>query len=179
MELDSFATNKNLPKVIMTKISDWKNELKKLKILSSEINNFKSDQEMQLFIDKNLTQIEQNNPSILFEDKAITALYYSGILSKYLERKLDAKLESKIFYWLAIYDKRLNSQLFYSLGDTYLKFCIKKSPHSKIASECYQIMEDDTYFHYSGSMGTNLPVEVKQDLLKWKKLSEIVKSKKK
>ncbi|MDH4468527.1 MAG: hypothetical protein QE271_10735 [Bacteriovoracaceae bacterium] len=177
-ELDTIAANKNTQKFILDKISEWKKEFKNLKALSQELNSLKSDKEINAFIDKNLSKLDQGKGNALFEDKEIVALYLSGILSGFLERPLGNKLKSKILYWLAIYDKRLNAQLFYSLGDAYLQLCIKQTPHSEIASQCFQVMEEDTLFHYSGSMGTNLPENVKAELLQWKKLSEVKSNKK-
>jgi len=182
-ELESLVVNKTTEKYILHKIIGWKTEIKKLKLQAQELAKLKNDKDIEKFIDHNLPKIEQNDINDLFEEKEITALYFSGILSDYLDRQtgnqLGSKLQSKILYWLAIYDKRLNSQLFYSLGDAYLQLCIKQTPHSLIAQQCYQVMEEDTLFHYSGSRGTNVPENVNAELIRWKNLSELKIPKKK
>jgi hypothetical protein len=175
--LKEIEEDKNAQKFIVAKIREWRKELQTIKTLAIKLDSLKSDKEIEQFIDQNLAKIEQDSTPSLFENNEIGALYFSGILNQYLEKSLGAKLQSKILYWLAIYDKRLNSQLFYSLGDAYLQLCINKSPHSKIAESCYEIMEEDAIFHYSGSMGTNLPENEKAQLAKWKTKSMRKKNK--
>jgi len=47
----------------------------------------------------------------------------------------------------------------------YYEACIKKSPHSPVAMECYRRYERSTIQGYTGSAGTAVPEEIKQKLL--------------
>lgn len=179
-ELSQLEKRSGLLPFLKEKIQNWQGEIKKLQELSKKIKTLSTEADKEKFLDKNLSKIDSSENNILFEDRAISALYLSGILNQYLESGVKSpRLLAKIFYWLAVYDKRLNSQLFYSLGDHYLQLCIKKVPHSSTAQQCYEVMEEDTLFHYSGSMGTHVPASVKAELSKWKKLAMPLSIKKK
>ena len=54
---------------------------------------------------------------------------------------------------------------FEDLHRLYYEACIKKTPHSPIAMDCYRRYERSTVQGYTGSAGTSVPEEVKQKLL--------------
>jgi len=59
----------------------------------------------------------------------------------------------------------LNPRGFEDLHRLYYEACIKKTPHSLIAMDCYRRYERSTVQGYTGSAGTAVPEEVKQKLL--------------
>ena len=99
----------------------------------------------------------------------MTLLVSSGVLSKYLNDNPKSKLVPEILYWLSIAERRLSNTYFFSLSDLYLKDCVRLYPKSKYAKKCYQEYADNIEFGYSGSSGTDIPVEEKQELEQLKK----------
>ncbi len=59
----------------------------------------------------------------------------------------------------------LSPRGFEDLHRLYYEACIKKSPHTPIAMDCYRHYERSTIQGYTGSAGTALPEEIKQKLL--------------
>jgi len=59
----------------------------------------------------------------------------------------------------------LNPRGFEDLHRLYYEACIKKTPHSFVALDCYRRYERSTVLGYTGSGGTAVPEEVKQKLL--------------
>ncbi|MDO9181111.1 MAG: hypothetical protein Q7U04_01820, partial [Bacteriovorax sp.] len=65
---------------------------------------------------------------------------------------------------------RMGQTYFFSLGDLYLKDCIRKYPASPYAKKCYQEYSDSIEAGYSGSSGTDIPASERRELLKLKSL---------
>ena len=81
----------------------------------------------------------------------------------------DTKLGAKILYWLANLDKRVNDDLFFSLGDYYLMACMERYPKDPIAKECYESYMDDLEINYLGK-DKDFPPEIKTRVKKLQKL---------
>jgi hypothetical protein len=94
----------------------------------------------------------------------ITLLVASGVLSKYITDNPLSPQAPEILYWLSLAERRLSSTYFFSLSDLYLKDCITLYPKSPYAKKCYQEYEDNITFGFSGSKGTDIPIEEKQEL---------------
>ena len=58
------------------------------------------------------------------------------------------------------------------LPDMYYEGCIRQSPHSEIAGQCYRRYEESVYFGYTGSGGTHLPFEVERELHELRELAQ-------
>jgi hypothetical protein len=81
----------------------------------------------------------------------------------------DTKFGAKILYWLAILDKRLNDDLFFSLGDYYLLACMENYPKDPVAKDCYESYLDDLEINYLAK-GKHFPSEIKIRIKKLQKL---------
>lgn len=131
---------------------------------------FATEEQIQAYAEKSLSKelwdkmVDAENPRL------VTYLKLSGILYEYLQLNPKSKLIPNILYWLAICDRNLKNNFFYSLADVYLKECIVKYPKSKVAKDCYKEYEENLIASYSGSSGTNIPPDVEADLAKLKKL---------
>lgn len=96
-------------------------------------------------------------------------LNLSTILMDYYNAHPDTKLGAKILYWLAIIDKRVNDDLFFSLGDYYLLACMEKYSKDPVAKDCYDAYMDELEINYL-SKEKKLPTEIKDRVLKLQKL---------
>jgi len=111
--------------------------------------------------------VKANNPRV------VTYLRVSGLLFEYLNKHPNTKLTPQILYWLAICDRRLNNEFFFSLADAYLKECITEFPQSEVAKKCFSEYEDEMTISYSGSGGRALPGEVQTELKEFRQLLKI------
>jgi tetratricopeptide (TPR) repeat protein len=59
----------------------------------------------------------------------------------------------------------LNPKHFENLHDLYYEACIRTSPHTNLAQNCYARLEQSIYFGFTGSSGTHLPEDVSKKLL--------------
>lgn len=100
----------------------------------------------------------------------VTYLYASGVLYEYLYSHPKVQSAPEVLYWLAMSDRLVNNNFFYSLADMYLRECIVQYSAQPIAKSCYREYEKEMIFSYSGSSGTHLPEEVVEDLKNLKKL---------
>jgi hypothetical protein len=106
-------------------------------------------------------------PVIINEEKRPFYIWLRGQLHRlaYQENQLQAQDDrAELLYWLAICDRVLEYQFQYSLSELYLKECIVGYPGSKYARQCYNELERDMVFSYSGSSGTHIPEDVKNSL---------------
>lgn len=163
--------NKNLPKSVTEEIKSWIKEL----AIKRSWNNFDainaSEAEMKKFIENEIKPSISDSPIMgLFDEKEVDDLLISGILFQYLNNHPESSLAPQTLYWLGKIDKRLNNNLFYSLGDLYLIECIEKYPKTATAKECYQEYEEEITFSYTGSAGTHLPKDVSDELKRLKQL---------
>lgn len=122
------------------------------------------------FIQKNLAPLDMKKELIFSGEDDVTLLTASGVLLNYLVENPNSELAPEILYWLSLVEHRMSQTYFYSLGDLYLKDCIKKYPTSPYAKKCYQEYADSIEAGFSGSSGTDIPPEEKRELLKLKSL---------
>jgi tetratricopeptide (TPR) repeat protein len=99
-------------------------------------------------------------------------LNLSEILIDYYNAHPDTKHGAKILYWMANLDKRINDDLFFSLGDYYLLACMENYPKDPMAKECYDSYVDDLEINYSDKKKP-LPPEVRAKINKLQKLLNI------
>lgn len=123
---------------------------------------------MPEFIEKNLTRLDLKKEYIFSGEDDVTFLVASGVLLNFMVENPTTELAPEILYWLSLAERRMSQTYFFSLGDLYLKDCIKKYPASPYAKKCYQEYADTVEAGFSGSSGTDVPVEEKRELAKLK-----------
>jgi hypothetical protein len=157
--LKKYRDNQKLSPHIKAAIVQWIASLDKWK--KFDPHKVKS---IHLFIGKYLAPLEAHREKLLNGESDITLLVASGVLSKYITDNPLSPQAPEILYWLSLAERRLSSTYFFSLSDLYLKDCITLYPKSPYAKKCYQEYEDNITFGFSGSKGTYIPVEEKQEL---------------
>jgi tetratricopeptide (TPR) repeat protein len=155
--------NKEIPETTRLQITNWIKELKATTALDNTGKPI-TEKQMKQFL-KKVTRNNEEGPRVsMFANHEAQDLKISGILYEYLNSNPESSLVPEILYNLATIDKRLNFNIFYSLGDLYLKECIEKYPTSRFAKLCYQEYEEEKILSYTGSAGTFLPEDVKKEL---------------
>ncbi|PIT99780.1 MAG: hypothetical protein COT74_08320 [Bdellovibrionales bacterium CG10_big_fil_rev_8_21_14_0_10_45_34] len=109
--------------------------------------------------------------------QAVVYLRLSGIIYKRLNEDLPSEQTQSLLLWLATCDRHLKENLLYPLSEMYLKECIVKDPKTSVAKACYKELEDAIVVSFSGSLGTNIPPDVKAQLKRYKSLIETSKKK--
>lgn len=157
--LKKYHTNKNLGPQLKATITQWLASFDKWKRFDP--HRVKS---IHSFISKYLVPLESHKEKLFTGESDITLLIASGVLSKYIIDNPLSPLVPEILYWLAIAERRLSSTYFFSLSDLYLKDCITLYPKNPYAKKCYQEYVDNITFGFSGSKGTDIPVEEKREI---------------
>ena len=157
--ISKYQKKTELPGLALEQIKTWSQSLKKWQKF-----NPKKVKSISSFIQKYLAPLEVNKEKTMSGENDITLLISSGVLSKYLNDNPKSNKVPEILYWLSIAERRLSGSFFFSLSDLYLKDCVKLYPKSAFAKKCYQEYADNIEFGYSGSSGTDIPAEEKQEL---------------
>lgn len=162
--IEKYLNNPNLPVLAKNTLATWKKSLGMWKGF-----NTKKIKSIDGFINTYLAPLEAKKGETGGGENDITLLVGSGVLSKYLNDFPKTKLAPEILYWLSIAERRLSSTFFFSLSDLYLKDCVKLYPKSSYAKKCFNEYAENIEFGYSGSGGTDIPVEEKQELERLKR----------
>lgn len=124
-------------------VNDW------IKMLSGKPlwENFNAsvvkEEEMDKFLKQFVTDDEEGPIFTTTNSSEVYDLNLSAILLDYYNAHPETKLGGKILYWLSILDKRINDDLFFSIGDFYLLACMEKYSKDPIAKDCYEAYVDD------------------------------------
>lgn len=171
--VESFKKNNDLPLFLKTNLKEWGEQLTQWKNKKLPVASEVSSEQLAKFAEQSLS-VDLNKVRIGDADSNLIAdLVVSSLLYEYLQKH--PSFESPdILYWLAVVDRELDRSVFYSLADLYLKECILKFPGTSMAGKCYKEYEKEMVLGYTGSAGTNVPIEVIQDL---KFLKSFVESK--
>jgi len=162
---DIQSQDKKILKTWKRRLEIWsKGPLKKWKRLSSE-------GEVEKFIKEVLSPLfKKNNLYIGYHD--VDLLMAQGFISNYLfENPTSAKAPESV-YWLGMTEKFLERENFIGTGELFFKECILKYPKSSIAKECLNEYRESIEFNFSGSRGTDIPPEIKDEL---KRLENLLK----
>ncbi len=168
-----YQKNKELPKYLQESLAAWISQFEKWSTQADLDPKSATDKEILSFVQSkideksSMDQVDSTNPNL------VSYLRVSGLLFEYLQHHPESKATPEILYWLSICDRSMNNTLFYSLSDLYLRECILKYSDQPIAKKCYKEYEAETIWGYTGTLGTDLPKEVKSDL---DYLKEIVES---
>ncbi len=166
--------NKQLPEFVTRNLSVWKDQIGKWqgielpKVESGNSKDILKFTEERLSTKANHSGMESSDP------RFISDLVVSGILYEYIQKVPTNSETPEVLYWLATIDRELNHSAFFSLADLYLKECMLKFPESPTAPKCYKEYSEEMILGYTGSAGTNIPIDVTNDL---KFLKQFVDSK--
>ena len=148
-------------------IQSWSNDLYSWK---KSHNGKYTDKEIKKDIQKFLDPLTDELSYGDSTENLVPVYLLQGILSNHAIKNNKSELMPEILYWLGRIENQAHTLYLYSLGDTYLKKCIYHYPKSKIAKKCYKAYADSIRFGFTGSMGTQIPNDIKQELKKLKSL---------
>lgn len=170
LALQRYQKNDKLPPFLKEDLKSWSSAFKEWEGEAPMDLNRMSDTQILDFAKKNLDPKKAGYVLTSDNPRAVHYLKVSGILYQYLQLHPNSSAAPDMLYWLAICDKGLSNNFFFSLGDIYLRECVIRYPSTAIAKDCYNEYEQETVLSYSGSSGTHMPDEVKRDLDRLKAL---------
>jgi tetratricopeptide (TPR) repeat protein len=155
----------SLPSYVKAEIQIWKSRA------VFWVNEFKRNKKnnLELMVKHLEKNIKLENNTVLSGDYDYDLMIVSGIFSKQLLANKKVK-QGQVLYWMGIAEYRLGKSIFFNVGDSYLKQCIRENLKQKIATKCFKALESETNFKYTGTSGTNIPKEVQQELMTLKLL---------
>lgn len=144
-------------------VLEWKNEGPK-----------SLDTEAALFAEaKRLSELAQGKQRYPIDHAAdVVYLRSSAVLHEQLSRFPHGKLASEALFLAGSAYDLLQDRLTTPLPELYYEACVRNTPHTKIAAECFQRLEQDVLFGYTGSAGTFLPADVQSALNELRELSK-------
>ena len=147
--------NKSLPYYLKTKANNWKQSID---AWIGEKKKPTSIPEMRALLENGKSEIE-----------AMRVI--PGILKLLSMDQAPQQLGESLLLAGESYEL-INDILPMEIHENYYESCIKNVPHSPISKKCYKRLEESIKIGYSGSSGTNIPVEVEIWLNKLKEESE-------
>jgi len=93
-------------------------------------------------------------------------LIASSELHRYLERRAGESDRdvAEAYYWLGLIESRLRSAFWISEADFYLETAIRIAPGESIAQQAFGLLEEETVLGWTGSGGSSMPEDVRQNL---------------
>lgn len=154
---------KNMPEFLTRDISNWISQFEqwnKEKMINPEQA---TDKEIQRFVSEHL-ELDKKSKVNSVNAGLVNYLHISGVLYEYLQTHPKTKIKAQVLYWLALCDRSVERNFFFSLADLYLRECIVNHAADPIAKKCYVEYEKETTLGYSGSRGVDVPDSVRRDL---------------
>jgi hypothetical protein len=103
----------------------------------------------------------------------IDMLRIQALLNPTINEKMNPEVMGESLYLLGLSYEVTKDIAMWSLHENYFEACIRKLPKSKWANQCYEALEKNIYFGYTGSRGTFIPDEVEQKLKELKKMTTL------
>lgn len=140
---EELARPKKFSDIVQHEITDWVKMLSGKPLWENYDPTTVKEEEMDKFL-KNFISDEEEGPIFTATNSSeVYDLNLSSILLDYYNAHPETKIGGRVLYWLAILDKRLNDDLFFSLGDFYLLACMEKYSKDPISKECYEAYVED------------------------------------
>ena len=166
---ESYLKDKLLNEKVAQEVGEWVKTLSGKSLWDQYDPSKVSEADMEKFMKTFIADDEEGPIFSVTNSSEVNDLNLSTILMDYYNAHPTTKLGAKILYWLATLDKRVNDDLFFSLGDYYLLACMEKYSKDPIAQECYESYLDDLEINYLGK-DKDFPPEIKSKVKKLQKL---------
>jgi hypothetical protein len=168
--LKRIQKNNEFDKSYQSQLESWITQLQDWEKVPSEMLRPKDDETVHRLINTKLDLIVKNNYSVDDGTFDVALSVGAGAFYYYLNQNPNTDMAPELLYWIALYDRRMNNNLFYAISDLYLTECVKRYPKSPFAKRCYDEYENSLMIGFSGSSGVNLPSEEEKKLKALKKL---------
>jgi len=167
----NYVNSKKFSRYVNTSLGEWLvglQELKNSDLIKANLDDFDN---LEAAVYKVIGATDKYDSAVIpTKRKKVSYIWLRGQLYRYFMHKSEKQEIPKLLFWLSIIDRATNYSHYYSFADLYLTECILKYTQHPFAKLCFDEYEDYVTFSYSGSMGTNLPEDVKKELERLEKL---------
>ena len=133
---------------ISEEVSEWSRTLGGKSLWENYDPEKTKEEDMEKFMKSFIADDEDGPIFTVTNSSEVYDLNLSTILLDYYNSHPETKLGGKILYWLAILDKRINDDLFFSIGDYYLLSCMEKYSKDPVARECFEAYQEELKINY-------------------------------
>lgn len=170
MQFDKYLKAKIFNDKISEEVAEWSRTLGGKNLWEGFNPETTKEEQMEKFMKAFIADDEEGPIFTVTNSSEVYDLNLSTILLDYYNTHPDTKLGARILYWLAILDKRINDDLFFSIGDFYLLSCMEKYNKDPVAADCYDAYEEDMVINYISKDKKEFPTQIKERLNSLKKL---------
>ena len=111
-------------------------------------------------------------------EQEVSRVWLRGRLYHVLNHTSDPAQIPKLLYWLAVTDRAIGYEYYFSLADLYLKDCVLNYSSDPYAQRCFDEYNEYVTYAYSGPGGNFTPPEVASDVTKLRNALSAAQSKK-
>lgn len=169
VQFDKYLKGNQFNEKIKEEVLEWSRTLGGKSLWESYNPEMVKEEEMEKFMKGFIADDEEGPIFTVTNSSEVYDLNLSTILLDYYNAHPETKLGGKILYWLAILDKRINDDLFFSVGDYYLLSCMEKYNKDPIAKECFDVYQEDLEINYISKDRKTFPPEIIERLNSLKK----------
>ena len=148
IHFDELLKGKNFDQKVVQEVNDWQKALAGKSLWENYDASKVSEDDMAKFMKTFIADDEDGPIFSPTNSSEVYDLNLSSILMDYYNAHPETKLGGRILYWLAMLDKKINDDLFFSLGDFYLLMCMDKYSNDPIAKECAESYLEDMEINY-------------------------------
>lgn len=116
-------------------------------------------------IQKYIGSLDKPQPLSIDPKQEVWRVWLRGRLYHYLNTKPDRTEIPKVLYWLAVSDRAIGYDYYFSLADLYLKDCVYSFPSHPYAAHCFKSYRDYVTELYSTAGGSFIPAEINAELI--------------
>ena len=121
--------------------------------------------QIQKLVKEYLGPLESPLPEVFLPpEEEVSRVWLRGVIYHYLLSGPPEDEVPYLLYWLALCDRSIEYNYYFTLSDLYLKECINNYASHSYAPRCYSEYREFMLYSYSGSAGTFLPPEVEDEL---------------
>lgn len=154
----------NLPQMMKNDVTDWIVGLKDWKAHDDLAMTNVDWKNLEPLVKKHLVPMSKGGSYVIDGKKQILYLRLASYLYDYLQTGPTEQEIPHVLYWLAVSDRILNYDFFFSLADLYLKECIQHYSTNEIAPTCYNEYKEYINFAFTGSKSSEIPEDIKLEL---------------
>ncbi len=164
--VDSFLKNSELPLFLSKQAKVWQEDLNLWK--KEVIIRRWSKQSYTKEIETLIARAEQFGAN---DSALISFLRASAVGHEFLSKYKTDPLKPEVLFKMGVCYESLQDLGYWSMSEDYYIQCIREKPHSVLAVKCYKNLEASIFLGYTGSMGTQVPQDVQEQLKTLKELA--------
>ncbi len=116
------------------------------------------------YVSRYVGDLDRPLPIHVKPEQEVARVWLRGQLYRYLANRASPDEVPSLLYWLAVTDRAIGYDYYFSLADLYLKDCVFNYAASPVAQRCFAEYTEYVNYSYSGSAGEFVPPEVKDEL---------------